>query len=210
MVKPAYAQSTKPSAPKFIIQFPNNSTIHLVIENQHFINTSSVNSIVYYYRVKDHYSNQWLLDADYNLQSNSKTSIISIPPVPAPSLFTLGPLNRLNNSTLIDFQVQAVTGYYSITNESGPPALISPAPQNWHMEITFYPAESSDWSNTQTVNLNETSTISTPTLNSTPLLTNNTLFLTVTLSAIGLAIIVILVMVLKRRKSQLTNKQSFL
>jgi hypothetical protein len=102
---------------------------------------------------------------------------------------------------LIDFQVQAVTGYYAITQKPGyiPGAPTQAQSGNGYEEITFNPAESSDWSNTQTVNLNETST--TP----TPILTNNKLFLTITLSAIGIAIIILLVMAVKRRKSKLAN-----
>jgi hypothetical protein len=164
LVGTACAQSTKPSPPNFTIQMPNNSTIQLVIENQAFTNSSSVNSIVYYYRVKDHNSNMWLKSGNYNLQSNSKTTIISIPPLPGMSLLDSilsSPL--LNNSTLLDFQVQAETGYYAITNKSGPPPLISPAPQNWHTEITFNPAETSDWSPTQTITIPASSVSPSPT-----------------------------------------------
>jgi hypothetical protein len=179
------AKVTKPSPPKFTIQIPNNSTIQLVIENQAFTNSSTVNSIVYYFRVKDHNSNLWLESGNYNLQSNSKTTIISIPPLPGMSLLDSilsSPL--LNNSTLLDFQVQAETGYYEITNKSGSPPLVSPAPQNWHTEITFNPAETSDWSNTQTVIIPSTSGSLTPTptqtnqLNASPIIFSSGLTIT--------------------------------
>ena len=164
MAESVYAQSTKPSAPKFTIQMPNNSTIQLIVENQAFTNSSSVNSIVYYFRVKDHNSDLWLESGNYNLQSNSKTTIISIPPLPGMSLLNSilsSPL--LRNSTLLDFQIQAKTGYYAITQKPGyiPGAPTQPQSGDGYSEITFNPAETSDWSNTQTVNLNQTSTTST-------------------------------------------------
>ncbi len=158
-----YVQSTKPSPPKFTIQIPNNSTIQLVVENQGFTNSSSVNSIVYYFRVKDHNSDLWLESGNYNLQSNSKTTVISIPPLPGMSLLgsiLSSPL--LNNSTLLDFQIKAETGYYAITQKPGyMPGMPPIGSGDGYSEITFNPAETSDWGNTQTVNLNQTSTTST-------------------------------------------------
>jgi|WetSurMetagenome_2_1015567.scaffolds.fasta_scaffold15636_6 hypothetical protein len=162
MAVSVYAQSTKPLAPKFTIQIPNNSTIQLVVENQAFTNSSSVNSIVYYFRVKDHNSGSWLKSGNYNLQSNSKTTIISIPPLPGMSLLgsiLSSPL--LRNSTLLDFQIQAKTGYYAITQKPGYiPGMPPLGSGDGYSEITFNPAETSDWSNTQTINLNQTSTTS--------------------------------------------------
>lgn len=151
-VRPACAQSTAPSTPEFSIQTPNASTIQLVIENQAFTNTSSVNSIVYYYRVKGQNSETWVIDGDYTLQSNSDTTIISIPPIPGlpvPILST--PL--LDNSTLLDFQVQAVTGFYSVTWQPGymPGMPTQCQPGNGYWDIAFNPAQSSPWSPTQTV-----------------------------------------------------------
>jgi hypothetical protein len=160
LAKPVNAQSTsKPSAPKFSMQFPDNSTIQLIIENQAFTNSSSVNALVYYVRVKDHYSNQSGLIGNYYLQSNSGTTIITQPTYP---ILNRGPFA---NSTLLDFQVQAQTGYYAITKKSGSPALISPAPQDWHTEITFNESETSDWSKSVTVDLTQMSMV---TLNPTP------------------------------------------
>jgi hypothetical protein len=197
MVATVHAQSTKPSPPKFTIQIPNNSTIQLVIENQAFTNSSSVNSIGYYFRVKDHNSDLWLESGNYNIQSNSKTTIISIPPLPGMSLYNSilsSPL--LNNSTLLDFQVQAQTGYYAVTNVPGPPPLISPAPQQWHTEITFNKSEKSDWSNILTVDLNE-ETVVTPSPTSTvPAFPATLVFVT----SVGIALVVIgLLVYLKKR-----------
>jgi hypothetical protein len=156
----ACAQSTKPSAPKFTIQIPNNSTIQLVIENQAFTNSSSVNSIVYYYRVKDHNSQQWIINRNYCLQSNIQTTLITIPPHPTPYLFDPFMYSTvLNNSTLLDFQIQAETGYYTVTQKPGYiPGMPPLGSGDGYSEITFNPAETSDWSNTQTINLNQIST----------------------------------------------------
>ncbi len=53
-LEPVSAHSSKPYAPEFTIQFLNDSSLQIVIENQGFTISSSVNSIIYYYRVKDH------------------------------------------------------------------------------------------------------------------------------------------------------------
>ena len=172
MAKQAFAQSTEPSPPNFTIQIPNSSTIQLVIENQAFINTSSVNSIVYYYRVKPDNSDVWNIDGDYTLQSNSDTTIISIPPLPGvPGTILSTP--QFDNVTLIDFQVQAVTGFYNVTWVAGymPGMPTQVQSGNGYSDITFNPAESSDWSPTQTVTIpasfTSTSTSPTPTPTST-------------------------------------------
>ena len=166
MAESVYAQSNKPSPPKFTIQIPNNSTIQLVVENQAFTNSSSVNSIVYYYRVKDHNSQQWIINRNYCLQSNIQTTLITIPP--HPSLYLFDPFmysTVLNNSTLLDFQVQAEIGYYAITQKPGyMPGMPPLGSGDGYSEITFIPAETSEWSNIQTVSLSQTSTTSpTPT-----------------------------------------------
>ncbi len=145
----------KPSSPEFTIKFPNDQTIQIVIENQAFTSSSSVNAIIYYYRVKDHNSQQWLINKDYKLQSDSKTTTITIPSVPGPFFPSIVYSTILNNSTLLDFQVQAQAGYYAVSNVSGAPAMISPAPQQWHTEITFNDSAISDWSSSLTVDLNE-------------------------------------------------------
>jgi hypothetical protein len=156
LIIPVDAQSTsKPSAPKLSIQFPDNNTIQLVIENQEFINSSSVNTLVYYVRVKGNNSNITMLDGTYHLQSSSGTTIITQPAFP---ILNGSPLD---NSTLLDFQVKAVTGYYAVTKKPGPPALISPAPQLWHTEITFNISDTSEWSNPVTVDLTQMATVAT-------------------------------------------------
>jgi hypothetical protein len=142
--KLAFAQSTKPSPPEFTAQAPNESTIELVIKNQAFTSSESVNSIIYYYQVKDHNSEYpWIRSGNYQLQSDSETTIITIK-TPYPSDYPfVSPMQRFVNGSLIDFQVQAVTGYYRVVPISG------------GATIYFNASETSDWSNTQTVNLTQ-------------------------------------------------------
>ncbi|HMK94420.1 MAG TPA: hypothetical protein VK536_03365 [Candidatus Limnocylindrales bacterium] len=150
IVKPASAQSIIPSPPQFRIETPNNNTIQLVIKNQAFTNSGTVNSIVYYYRIKT--NNGWDEDGDYTLQSNSDATVISIPPEPSVPDEMLS--NALENSTSLDFQVQAVSGFYNETWEAGyMPGMPPIGPGTGYWQITFTPAESSAWSPTQTMTL---------------------------------------------------------
>jgi hypothetical protein len=150
------SQSTKPSAPQFTIKVISEDNLQLVIENQHFTSSSSVNAIEYYYRVKDHYSQQWMRNGgDGQLQSDSKTTLIEIK-TPYPSDYPFDPSLQtfLNNSTVLDFQVQAKTGYYLVTQKPGyMPGIPPVGPGNGYTEITFNESETSDWSNTQTITL---------------------------------------------------------
>jgi len=88
--------------------------------------------------------------------------LITIPPHPSPYLFDPFTYSTvLNNSTLLDFQVQAQTGYYAITQKPGyMPGMPPVGSGDGYSEITFNPAESSDWSDTITVNLNDQTTLS--------------------------------------------------
>jgi hypothetical protein len=183
------AQSTSnPSVPKFSILLPDNSTIQLIVENQAFTNSSSVNALVYYVRVKDHYSNQSGLIGNYYLQSSSETTNIR----QSTHLFLNG--SPFSNSTLLDFQVQAQTGYYAVTNKSGPPHLISPPPQQWHTEITFNESETSDWSNPISVDLSKM-TVVTPSVPEFP----------ITISLITILVAVGLLLVFGKRKLSIIN-----
>lgn|GEM_PF-5326842 len=152
------AQSTRPSPPQFTLTLHDNSIIWITIDNQSFNTSSTVNALEYYYRVKDHNSQHWGEDRTYVLQSDTQSTTITVDLFP---LFTF-----VNNASVLDFQVQAVTGYYAVTKKPGPPALISPAPQNWHTEITFNESELSGWSSTQTITLPATYVPETP--NPTP------------------------------------------
>jgi hypothetical protein len=184
----AQSTSTKPSVPKFSILFPDNSTIQLIVENQAFTNSSSVNALVYYVRVKDHYSNQSGLIGNYYLQSSSETTNIR----QSTNLFLNG--SPFSNITLLDFQVQAQTGYYAVSNKSGPPHLISPSPQQWHTEITFNESETSDWSDPVSVDLSKM-TVVTPSVPEFP----------ITISLVTILVAVGLLLVFGKRKLSIIN-----
>ena len=178
ILKPVNAQSTtKPSAPEFTVQAPNESTIELVIKNQAFTNSDSVNAIVYDYRVKDHNSEQWISQGGIGqLQSDSKTTLITIK-TPYLSDYPFDPaLKMFVNSSLIDFQVQAKTGYYVVVPIQG------------GSDIEFHASETSEWSNTQTVTLpiNSNSASPTPTVPEFPLANLGITFLVIT-SLLGAA-----------------------
>jgi hypothetical protein len=168
-VTSVYAQSTKPSPPEFTAQMPNENTIELAIKNQAFTNSSSINAIVYYYRVKDHNTNQWIICGNYQLQSDSQTTLITIPPHPDDLRHYLFPPNWPNTSNLVDFQVEAVSGYYLVKYVQGqmPGA---PLQTNGYSEITFNKSETSDWSSIQTVDISKgtASTSPNPTANEQP------------------------------------------
>ena len=144
LVESVYAQSTKPSPPEFTAQAPNESTIELVIKNQAFTRSESVNAIVYDYRVKDPNSEQWIRHGGMGeVQSDANTTTIIIK-TPYPSDYPfVSPIQMFVNGSLIDFQVRANTGNYTIVYEQ--------------TGATFYfdVSETSDWSNTQTVNLTQ-------------------------------------------------------
>jgi uncharacterized membrane protein YwzB len=154
----SFAQSTtKPSAPQFTIQVISGSSLQFVIENQDFISSSSVNAIMYYYRVKDNCGDQWMIDRNGQLQSDSETTVIAIPSYPSEYLFG-HPSHPLSNVSVLDFQLQAETGFYLEKYVQGqmPGALLE---TDGYWETTFNKSETSDWSSTQTVNLSEYATI---------------------------------------------------
>jgi hypothetical protein len=144
LVEPICAQSTKPSPPEFTAQAPNESTIELVIENQAFTRSESVNAITYDYRVKNHNSEQWIRHGGLGeLQSEASTTTITIrTPYPSDYPFTEG-IETFVNGSLLDFQVRANTGYYLVVPITG------------GADTYFNVSETSDWSNTQTVNLTQ-------------------------------------------------------
>jgi len=146
LVEPICAQSTKPSPPEFTAQAPNESTVELVIRNQAFTRNESVNAITYDYRVKNHNSEQWIRHGGLGeLQSEASTTTITIKtPYQSDYPFTEG-MKTFVNSSLLDFQVRANTGYYLIVPIYG------------GSDISFNVSETSDWSNTQTVNLTQSS-----------------------------------------------------
>ena len=146
LIEPICAQSTKPSPPEFTAQAPNESTIELVIKNQAFTRNESVNAITYDYRVKNHNSEQWIRHGGLGeLQSEASTTIITIKtPYQSDYPFMEG-INTFVNSSLLDFQVRANTGYYLVV------------PITHGADTYFNVSETSDWSNIQTVNLTQSS-----------------------------------------------------
>jgi hypothetical protein len=144
LVDPICAQSAKPSPPEFTAQAPNESTIELVIKNQAFTRNESVNAITYDYRVKNHNSEQWARHGGLGeLQSEASTTTITIKtPYQSDYPFVEG-VKMVVNSSLLDFQVRANTGYYLVVPIQG------------GADTYFNVSETSDWSNTQTVNLTQ-------------------------------------------------------
>lgn len=176
LVGAAFAQPIKPSPPEFTVRYVHatyntvnpqtgatrqfdNSSIEFRIKNQPFIVTSTVNAIYYLVRFRDPATGFWPelhSTATYHIQSNGTYTILTIP-ISLPNL--LPP--PVQNASSIDFQLQAQTGYYSQSYQQGqmPGA---PLHTDGYWEIRFNPAEKSDWSSTQTVNLDETATSSNP------------------------------------------------
>ncbi len=164
------------------MQFPNDSTLQFVIENQAFTSSDVVNSIVYNYRAKEHYSGLWVRHGgDGKLQSDTENTLWEIridtfnflPDVETKSVVK-------SNPTLMDFQLRAQTGNYSRAYFYGQmPGTSIPTDGYW--ETTFNESETSDWSDTITVNLNDKITLTpsqlaslNPTLSPGPSLTPTT------------------------------------
>ena len=173
------AQSTKPSAPKFTIQFPNDSSIELVIENQAFTSSDAVNSIVYNYRAKEHYSGFWVRHGgEGQSQSDTENTLMEI----RIDTFYFLPNDEIKsidkaNPTLMNFQVRAQTGNYSREYIQGQMPG-TPIQTDGYWETTFNESETSDWSDTITVDLKDKITLSpsqiaslNPTPNPSPTLT---------------------------------------
>jgi hypothetical protein len=95
---------------------------------------------------------------DFQLQSDSTNTLITT---------RLNQLPLVANAASLDFQVQAVTGYYAVTNKTGGPAYF-PSAQDWHTEITFNASETSDWSSTQTTTIHSDPASASATSTSTP------------------------------------------
>jgi hypothetical protein len=185
IVEFASAESiTVPSVPEFTIKFvrasasinitdPNtglnntvnfdNSTIQVTIKNQPFnpYKDAKGNSINLYYNVseKGPYGN-WNYhptSAQKYIASNSEYTVLT---------FLTNDMNQLQNSTGVhaeviptpvgelDFQVQACIGYYSV-------AIVYSGSSFPH-QIEVFNGETSDWSNTQTVAISQTSPSPTP------------------------------------------------
>jgi hypothetical protein len=142
----------------------DNSTIQVMIINQPFnpYKDANGNSINLYYNVsqKGPYGN-WNYhptSAQKYIASNSEFTVLT---------FLTNDMNQLQqNSTGVhaeviptpvgelDFQVQALIGYYSIADVSSGSSFLH--------QIEVFTGESSDWSPTQTITIGEASTSDTP------------------------------------------------
>jgi hypothetical protein len=166
MAERVCAQSAKPLPPQFTAVLVHatynvsatnqidNSSIEFKIKNQPFTISSTVNAIYYLIQIRNPDGN-WspiYSTATYHIQSNGTYTTLNFP-LSAPNLL---PPN-MRNATSVDFQLQAQTGYYSQKYIQGQMSD-TPIKTSGYWEINFDPAEKSDWSNTQTVNLIQTST----------------------------------------------------
>ncbi len=167
IVKTAYAQSVpKPSIPEFTIQTQaNTTTITLTIRNQPFDAASQYPDGFFYnvaisvdgknwselYHVED--AEDW-----YPQQSNSSTTVLTY--VAGETIYyprdTSQGVGVIPKSGEVAFQVQAMIGH----RDRG-------AFKNGFMPYVFV-GETSDWSNTQTINIPETIPTISPSPNPTP------------------------------------------
>ncbi len=126
----------------------DNRTIEVKVKNQPFtpyIDDESSFTIKLYYniRVRGHFSGNWTevfsVDNPHPVQSNSDYTTISLP-----LGGNVGPFASLstNSSSQIDFQVEAMIGYFSRTTGFA----------SW-----YFAGEESGWSNTQTITIDATS-----------------------------------------------------
>ena len=122
-----------------------NRSIEIVIKNQQFIpyTDEEEHEINLYYdvRIKGHFEENWKniyskYEGSHPVQSNSEYTILSLPA-------------NYPDGGLVDFQVEAITGYYYDVL-AGRPIL----PLN---ELGY--VKTSGWSNTQTLTINFTETI---------------------------------------------------
>ena len=103
------------------------------------------------------------------MQSDSEATIITIK-TPYPSDYPFDPsMKKFLTSSLIDFQVQAKTGYYLHKYVQGQmPGTSIQTDGYW--ETTFNIRETSDWSNTQTLTISSASVSPIPTSSPDPTL----------------------------------------
>ena len=122
----------------------DNRTIEVKVKNQPFtpyVDDESSFAIKLYYniRVRGYFGGNWTevfsVDNPHPVQSNSDYTIISLP-----LGGNVGPFASLptNSSSQIDFQVEAMIGYFSRTVGFA----------SW-----YFAGEESDWSNTQTISI---------------------------------------------------------
>ena len=135
----------------------DNKTVEVTIENQPFIpyTDSFGNSVNLYYNIslKEHYENNWTYyphntyQVDYLQASGSNYTVVSFNLTASfrDGYFGLSGLSGgIPAGGEVDFQVQALTGYYTYSREPLYPMDV--------YDVKFT-GQSSDWSNTQTVTI---------------------------------------------------------
>ena len=196
MVEPVFAQSIpKPSVPEFTVAlvshpyevaettqidpytgavttYPSyiaeNKSIEITIKNQPFTSTQMVDGnwsrLYYNIRFKGHfYTGDWSYypvkagaagEGGYITASNSDYTTIALPKYLS--------LEVQPKGSQIDFQVKALIGYdeaiYRVAGNTGELVIFG----------IYFTGEASDWSNTQTMTIPETSILTSPTPNPTP------------------------------------------
>ena len=138
----------------------DNRTLEFRIKNQPFTpfhdSYSSFDIILYYnVRMKGHFEENWtnlyLMDDSHPQQSTIDYTLIPL----ALGASSNTPLRWLPSNATVDFQVQAMIGYFH-----------RDASTFWAPWV--FDGETSGWSNTQTIAIPETSTSISPSPNSTP------------------------------------------
>lgn len=148
-IESAYAQSIpKPSVPEFALKVVADpydvapSNIEITIKNQHFNSYTDASgnyaSLYYNVRFKGHFSQQWSYYPENRSSGYAKASISDYTTLS----FALGgsPLGNIPAGGLVDFQIQALTGHDDL--------------ESYLYQFT---GQISDWSNTQTITIPETS-----------------------------------------------------
>ena len=169
IIQSTNAQATpKPSVPEFslkVVAHPIDvvpTNLEITIKNQPFTSyidaSGNYTSLYYNVRFKGHYSEQWRY---YPENRNTGYANASISDYTTMS-FDLGgsPLGTVPAGGQVDFQVQALIGH---DNKISWNVFL-------HPEFYYYEfaGEISDWSNTQTITMPETSTSVSPTPTTTP------------------------------------------
>lgn len=158
-----------------------NRTIELNIKNQPFTSYESNGQIINFYlniRTKGHYAENWttIYNPDFIYPTQSKSDYTKIAYSLDENEYPFW--DNLNQSGLIDFQVQALIGYTFVKHYSDDGQFIPFAP-------SVFTGETSGWSNTQTITIPETSTSvsPSPTVPELPILVILPLFLAMYLIA---------------------------
>jgi hypothetical protein len=167
MVESASTQQiSKPSVPKFSLSLEDKG-IKVSIVNQPFTPYSKDDNLIKLYygiRLKEHSANDWTYYYPHSaLFEASSTQLTIISYSLDRNSGADAKLSRSNAGSQMDFEVEALIGYYFTQfNPSNP----MPSPdEKFHY---FFDGESSGYSNSQTITIPEISPTTSPTPNPTP------------------------------------------